>query len=299
MGPRGRPALAADEARRAFDDALADDLNTPEALAAVHGLVSRANALLAEGALTRAGAARVRAEIVAMDGVFGVLLPVAEEDRLSPDEQALFDERQDARRKRDFARADDARKRLEEVGRRARGHAQGHALAPEALSRWREPETSRPGRSGEDLAADYLRRKGMAILARNYRCRAGEIDIVAREAEVVVFVEVKERTQRVARDGGRGRHLAQAAEDRAGGPGLRRRTPAGGRSRPLRRRGDRLGAFGPARAARRGGLRRGLRPRGRAGRSHATRTLAGSDRGADCGGRAAKTGAFDLYADRD
>ncbi len=57
-GPEGPAALAADEARRAFDDALADDLNTPEALAAVHGLVSRANALLAEGALTRAGAAQ-------------------------------------------------------------------------------------------------------------------------------------------------------------------------------------------------------------------------------------------------
>jgi putative endonuclease len=50
-----------------------------------------------------------------------------------------------------------------------------------------------PGRSGEELAADYLRRKGMAILARNYRCRAGEIDIVARDGEAVVFVEVKER----------------------------------------------------------------------------------------------------------
>ena len=52
-----------------------DDLNTPEALAAVHGLVGDANALLAEGALTRAGAARVCDEIAAMDGVFGVLLP--------------------------------------------------------------------------------------------------------------------------------------------------------------------------------------------------------------------------------
>jgi len=51
----------------------------------------------------------------------------------------------------------------------------------------------RPGRAGEDLAAEYLRRKGLAILDRNYRCRAGEIDIVARDGEVVVFVEVKER----------------------------------------------------------------------------------------------------------
>ena len=55
-GPEGKAAEACAEARRAFDAALADDLNTPEALAAVHGLVGRANALLAEGALTRAGA---------------------------------------------------------------------------------------------------------------------------------------------------------------------------------------------------------------------------------------------------
>jgi cysteinyl-tRNA synthetase len=115
-GPEGKAAAAADEARRSFDDALADDLNTPEALAAVHGLVSRANGLLAEGALTKGGAARVRSEIAAMDGVFGVLLPVAAEDRLGPEEQALFDERQDARKKRDFARADAARRRLEEIG---------------------------------------------------------------------------------------------------------------------------------------------------------------------------------------
>jgi putative endonuclease len=56
-----------------------------------------------------------------------------------------------------------------------------------------DPGAQRPGRSGEDLAAAYLREKGIAILERNYRCRAGEIDIVARDGGVVVFVEVKER----------------------------------------------------------------------------------------------------------
>jgi len=48
-------------------------------------------------------------------GVFAVLIP-AGEDRLSPEEQALFDERQEARRRREFARADEARRRLEEMG---------------------------------------------------------------------------------------------------------------------------------------------------------------------------------------
>jgi cysteinyl-tRNA synthetase len=115
-GGEGRAGVACAEARRAFDDALADDLNTPQALAAVHDLVGRANALLAEGALTGAGAARVRAELEAMDRVFAVLLPGGAADRLSAEEQALFDERQEARRLREFARADAARARLEGLG---------------------------------------------------------------------------------------------------------------------------------------------------------------------------------------
>jgi len=47
------------------------------------------------------------------------------------------------------------------------------------------------GRLGEDLAAEFLLQMGLQILARNYRVRRGEIDIIAREAETVVFVEVK------------------------------------------------------------------------------------------------------------
>jgi cysteinyl-tRNA synthetase len=115
-GPEGPAGEACAEARAAFDTALADDLNTPEALAAVHGLVRRANSLLAEAALTRAGAARVKAEITAMDAVFGVLVPGGGEERLSADEQSLFDERQQARKAREFARADTARGRLEALG---------------------------------------------------------------------------------------------------------------------------------------------------------------------------------------
>jgi cysteinyl-tRNA synthetase len=115
-GPEGQAAAAVAEARGAFDEALADDLNTPEALAAVHGLVTRANALLAEGALTRIGAALVRTGLAAMDEVFGVLLPSAAPDQLSAEEQVLFDERQEARRRRDFGRADAARQRLEAGG---------------------------------------------------------------------------------------------------------------------------------------------------------------------------------------
>jgi len=52
------------------------------------------------------------------------------------------------------------------------------------------------GAAGETAAAAWLRRRGYAILARNYRCRAGELDIVARRGADVVFVEVKTRGPR-------------------------------------------------------------------------------------------------------
>jgi cysteinyl-tRNA synthetase len=114
-GPVGEVEAACLSARETFAAALFDDLNTPEALAAVHGLVTRANSLLAAGTLTRAGAARVRVELESMDSVFGVFGPEREE-RLAPREQAVFDERQEARKRRDFAAADAARRRLEEMG---------------------------------------------------------------------------------------------------------------------------------------------------------------------------------------
>jgi putative endonuclease len=47
------------------------------------------------------------------------------------------------------------------------------------------------GIRGENLAVDELERRGYAILARRYRTRHGEIDIVARDGETIVFVEVK------------------------------------------------------------------------------------------------------------
>ena len=49
------------------------------------------------------------------------------------------------------------------------------------------------GAWGEELAAGYLRRKGYTILERNYACRFGEIDLIARHRGVVAFVEVKLR----------------------------------------------------------------------------------------------------------
>jgi putative endonuclease len=52
------------------------------------------------------------------------------------------------------------------------------------------------GKIGEDLACRELEGRGYAILARRYRRRAGELDIIARDGPTVVFVEVKAREGR-------------------------------------------------------------------------------------------------------
>ena len=49
------------------------------------------------------------------------------------------------------------------------------------------------GAWGEERAAEYLRRKGYALVAANYRCRFGEIDLIVRDRRFLVFVEVKLR----------------------------------------------------------------------------------------------------------
>ena len=50
------------------------------------------------------------------------------------------------------------------------------------------------GRDGEQAAAEYLERSGLRVLARNWRCSVGEIDIVAVERRVLVVCEVKTRS---------------------------------------------------------------------------------------------------------
>ena len=52
----------------------------------------------------------------------------------------------------------------------------------------------RVGRWGEQAAAEYLEKQGYQILARNFRAGRGEVDIIARQKNVLVFVEVKARS---------------------------------------------------------------------------------------------------------
>ena len=75
------------------------------------------------------------------------------------------------------------------------------------------------GRDAEDAAAAYVASLGMRVLARNVRGRGGEIDIVAADGAIVVFIEVKARSGRTfgsaiaAVDARKRRRLRATAED--------------------------------------------------------------------------------------
>jgi putative endonuclease len=57
-----------------------------------------------------------------------------------------------------------------------------------------QPEHLRRGQAGEDAARAYLQEVGLKFLAANYRGRRGEIDLVFRDADCLVFVEVRTRS---------------------------------------------------------------------------------------------------------
>ncbi|MBL8250749.1 MAG: YraN family protein [Candidatus Competibacter sp.] len=66
---------------------------------------------------------------------------------------------------------------------------------PIPLSSERLPVTSRvaQGAAAEDFALRYLEARGLRLVARNFRCRAGELDLILRDGEQLVFVEVRSR----------------------------------------------------------------------------------------------------------
>jgi putative endonuclease len=55
------------------------------------------------------------------------------------------------------------------------------------------PSRKEIGRSGEQEALDYFKRKGFRVLEQNWRCRRGEIDLILSQDETVIFVEVRTR----------------------------------------------------------------------------------------------------------
>lgn len=57
-------------------------------------------------------------------------------------------------------------------------------------------ETKNDGAQAEALAAEFLQERGLRIVERNFRVRGGEIDLIAREGESIVFVEVRLRRSR-------------------------------------------------------------------------------------------------------
>lgn len=60
------------------------------------------------------------------------------------------------------------------------------------------PPTShqRAGQSGEDDALDHLVLHGLSLVERNFRCKGGEIDLIMRDGDGLVFVEVRRRASR-------------------------------------------------------------------------------------------------------
>ena len=61
------------------------------------------------------------------------------------------------------------------------------------IERARSTTAQSAGDRGEERAAQFLQRNGLRIIERNYRTRLGEIDLIARDGDVLVFVEVRLR----------------------------------------------------------------------------------------------------------
>ncbi|MDO4623564.1 MAG: class I tRNA ligase family protein, partial [Eubacteriales bacterium] len=101
--------------RAAFEAAMDDDLNTADAQAAVFDLVRFANIeVTAES--SRAFAEQVKAEIVALCDILGLIVDIEKKEELPEELQKLIDERQAAKKAKDFARADAIRDELLKAG---------------------------------------------------------------------------------------------------------------------------------------------------------------------------------------
>ena len=98
-----------------FETAMDDDLNTAVALAAIHNLVREVNIVLAKDGLLADDQAAILDAVAKFDAVLGIF-GAEENEMLDADIEALIDERQEARRNRDFARSDEIRDLLASKG---------------------------------------------------------------------------------------------------------------------------------------------------------------------------------------
>jgi cysteinyl-tRNA synthetase len=114
--------------KKAFDEALSDDLNTAAALAEVFGLAREVNAVLATGELGATGAEAVRAEMAAMVHVLGLDAVMRGDEVIPADVVAMAEERRQARASRDFGRADALRAAIAERGYEVRDVPDGFKI---------------------------------------------------------------------------------------------------------------------------------------------------------------------------
>lgn len=111
------PAIArmAELSLKRFEDAMDEDLNAAEALAAVHDFVRETNSSMAAGAIKSEDKATLLAAIDRFDSVFNIF-GEAKKEMLDSEVQALIDERQAARKAKNFARSDEIRDQLTALG---------------------------------------------------------------------------------------------------------------------------------------------------------------------------------------
>jgi cysteinyl-tRNA synthetase len=111
------PAIAEliERSLKRFEEAMDDDLNTAEALAAVHDFVRETNSAIAQSVIKAGDKTALLSVIDRFDAVFGIFGEV-KKDMLDSEIQALIDERQAARKTKNFARSDEIRNQLTEMG---------------------------------------------------------------------------------------------------------------------------------------------------------------------------------------
>lgn len=80
------------------------------------------------------------------------------------------------------------------------------------LRQWLGGDRQSIGRAGEDAALAFLRKQGLAEVERNFRCKGGEIDLIMRDGQTLVFVEVRLRSD--ARHGGAAASVTPAKQRR-------------------------------------------------------------------------------------